>query len=60
VNTNPTTDPTPSSCMAVEGARQHPELTLSHREIIKYVVTEPGTRAQEVQPGSTDLIPVVW
>jgi ABC-type Mn2+/Zn2+ transport system ATPase subunit len=34
---------------AVEQARQHPELTLSRREIIKYVVTEPGKRAQEVQ-----------
>lgn len=40
---------TPTMIAAVERARQHPELTLSRREIIKYVVTEPGRRAQEVQ-----------
>lgn len=40
---------TPEMRAAVEYARQHPELTLSRREIIKYVVTEPGKRAQEVQ-----------
>lgn len=40
---------TPELRAAVEEARQHPELTLSRREIIKYVVTEPGKRAQEVQ-----------
>lgn len=34
---------------AVEQARQHPELTLSRREIIKYVLTEPGARAQAIQ-----------
>lgn len=30
-------------------AQSHPELTLSRREIIKYVVSKPGERAQEVQ-----------
>lgn len=40
---------TPEMRTAVERARQHPELTLSRREIIKYVITEPGKRAQEVQ-----------
>lgn len=34
---------------AVQWAGQHPELTLSRREVIKYVNTEPGRRAQEVQ-----------
>lgn len=40
---------TPELRAAVEMAQQHPELTLSRREIIRYVVTEPGKRAQEVQ-----------
>ena len=40
---------TPGIRGAVEQARQHPELTLSRREIIQYVVTEAGRRAQEVQ-----------
>lgn len=30
-------------------AQRHPELTLSRREIIKYVVSKPADRAQEVQ-----------
>lgn len=34
---------------AVEWVAQHPELTLSRREVIRYVSTEPGKRAQEVQ-----------
>ena len=34
---------------AVERAREHPELVLSRREIIKYILTEPGSRAQEIQ-----------
>lgn len=34
---------------AVEQAQSHPELTLSRREIIKYIIAEPGARAQEVQ-----------
>ncbi|MDQ3221931.1 MAG: chromosome segregation protein SMC [Gemmatimonadota bacterium] len=33
----------------VEQAQQHPELTLSRRQIMKYIVTEAGRRAQEVQ-----------
>lgn len=33
----------------VAEARAHPELTLSRREIIKYVLSKPGERAQEVQ-----------
>lgn len=40
---------TPELAAAVEWASQHPELTLSRREVIKYVNTEPGKRAQEVQ-----------
>jgi hypothetical protein len=40
---------TPAMRTAVERARQHPELTLSRREIIKFVVAEAGKRAQEVQ-----------
>ena len=33
----------------MDWAAQHPELILSRREVIKYVYTEPGKRAQEVQ-----------
>lgn len=40
---------TPEMRSAVEQARAHPELTLSRREIIKYVVAEAGKRAQDVQ-----------
>lgn len=40
---------TPELVATVEWAAQHPELTLSRREVIKYVNTEPGKRAQEVQ-----------
>ncbi len=40
---------TPEMRTAVERAQQHPELILSRREIIKYVVAEAGKRAQEVQ-----------
>jgi DNA repair exonuclease SbcCD ATPase subunit len=40
---------TPELAAAVEWAAQHPELTLSRREVIKYVNAEPGKRAQEVQ-----------
>lgn len=45
-----TLDPkTPELVAAVEWAVRHPELILSRREVIKYVNTEPGKRAQEVQ-----------
>lgn len=45
-----TLDPeTPELIEAVEWAASHPELTLSRREVIKYVNAEPGRRAQEVQ-----------
>jgi hypothetical protein len=40
---------TPELVAAVQWAAQHPELILSRREVIKYVNTEPGKRAQEVQ-----------
>ncbi|GFM16396.1 MULTISPECIES: ATP-binding protein [Mycobacteriaceae] len=40
---------TPELHSAVDWAAQHPELILSRREVIKYVYTEPGKRAQEVQ-----------
>ena len=40
---------TPELVAAVEWAARHPELILSRREVIKYVNTEPGKRAQEVQ-----------
>ena len=43
------TPDTPQLRAAVEQARQHPELTLSRREIIKYILTEPGARAQAIQ-----------
>lgn len=45
-----TLDPDIASIRAsVAEAQVHPELTLSRREIIKYVVSRPGERAQEVQ-----------
>lgn len=34
---------------AVESAARHPEITLSRREIIKYIITTPGDRSKEVQ-----------
>ncbi|MFC5137675.1 AAA family ATPase [Actinomycetospora rhizophila] len=34
---------------AIEQAASHPEITLSRREIIKYVASEAGQRAKEVQ-----------
>lgn len=40
---------TPELAGAVGWAAEHPELTLTRREVIKYVNTEPGKRAQEVQ-----------
>lgn len=40
---------TPGVRAAVERAAQHPEVTLSRREIIKYIVAKPGDRAKEVQ-----------
>lgn len=40
---------TPELAAAVGWAAQHPELILSRREVIKYVNTVPGKRAQEVQ-----------
>jgi hypothetical protein len=40
---------TPELAAAVEWAARHSELTLSRREVMKYVNAEPGKRAQEVQ-----------
>ena len=34
---------------AVEEAAEHPEVVLSRREIIKYIVAEPRNRAEEIQ-----------
>lgn len=34
---------------AILEAEIHPELTLSRREIIKYIITKPGDRAKQVQ-----------
>ena len=39
----------PAVRAAVEQFEKHPEFVLSRREIIKYVLAEPGERAQEVQ-----------
>ena len=33
----------------LEEAAQHPELTLSRREIIKYILVEAGERSKEIQ-----------
>lgn len=43
------TPDTPANRAAVSEAQAHPELTLSRREIIKYVVAKPAERAQQVQ-----------
>lgn len=40
---------TPAMRAAIDAATSHPELTLSRRELIKYVVSKPGDRAAEVQ-----------
>lgn len=34
---------------AIEEAAQHPELSLSRREIIKYIIVESGQRSKEIQ-----------
>lgn len=34
---------------AIDNAGQHPEITLSRREVIKYIVAEASKRSQEVQ-----------
>jgi ABC-type multidrug transport system ATPase subunit len=39
----------PSVRAAIEEAAQHPELTLSRREIIKYIIVEAGERSKEIQ-----------
>ncbi|MFJ6531487.1 AAA family ATPase [Microbacterium sp. NPDC091662] len=45
-----TFDPdTPALRAAVEESLNHPELTLSRRELIKFIVAKPGDRAAEVQ-----------
>lgn len=40
---------TPDIRAAFDYVEQHPEFALSRREIIKYVLTEPGERAKELQ-----------
>jgi AAA domain len=40
---------TPAMRRALQDAVDHPELTLSRRELIKYIVAKPGDRAAEVQ-----------
>lgn len=46
----PTITPTDTDVLAVfEQVQRHPEFCLSRREIIKYVLAEPGARAAEVQ-----------
>lgn len=47
---NPKIEPdTPEVRAVLEQAQAHPEFALSRREIIKYVLTEPGSRAKDVQ-----------
>ncbi|WP_100464794.1 AAA family ATPase [Mycobacteroides abscessus] len=46
----PILDPdTAETRLAIEQTALHPELTLSRREIIKYIVAKPAERAQQVQ-----------
>lgn len=40
---------TPELRAALDEALNHPELTLSRRELIKFIVAQPGDRAAEVQ-----------
>jgi len=40
---------TPKMRAALTEAMEHPELSLSRRELIKYIVAKPGERAAEVQ-----------
>lgn len=40
---------TPAMRKALREAMDHPELTLSRRELIKYIAAQPGQRATEVQ-----------
>lgn len=40
---------TPELRRALDKALQHPEFTLSRRELIKFILAEPGKRAEEVQ-----------
>ncbi len=40
---------TPELRLAVDRVQRHPELTLSRREIIRFILTESGKRAAEVQ-----------
>ena len=47
---NYTLDPEGQDLRAVfEEARHHPEFTLSRREVIRYILSEPNTRATDVQ-----------
>ena len=43
------TPDTPEMRAALTQAMEHPELSLSRRELIKYIVAKPGERAAEVQ-----------
>lgn len=43
------TPDTPTMRVALTEAMEHPELSLSRRELIKYIVAKPGERASEVQ-----------
>ena len=46
----PTISPSDGSILAVlDKIQNHPEFTLSRRELIRYVLSEPGKRAKEVQ-----------
>lgn len=47
---NPTITPPDNDVLeAIRRVEAHPEFVLSRREIIKYVIAEPGARSQEIQ-----------
>jgi hypothetical protein len=47
---SPTITPSqPKVVAAFEGVKLHPEFVLSRRELIRYVLSEPGQRNKEVQ-----------
>lgn len=48
--TTPTISPSDEDVLeALEEVKRHPEFVLSRRELIRYVISEPGDRAKEVQ-----------
>jgi recombinational DNA repair ATPase RecF len=41
--------PEPDIIKAFEDVADHPEITLSRREVLRFIITEPATRSQDIQ-----------